>query len=239
MPLVSLIVLTVHLINRHIFQGLRLSVVPVVAGLVVWYNHLGYAQGMGDSVFLAIAAAAGMLIVFSLCVAWFAVRWHRFLLLAEPQHPLATDRPIDVFTRYGWRLFRLIFGLLFAGVLILIFLDMLLRPGPLVHAFLINIVWFMVFWVFLRLSPVLPGIAVDRVMRLHEAWAATGKQAAPLFGLAVALFVMTVGIQLMIPVEGAAASALDAVFVLVTFWVQVLIHTTAVTAIFHAGVLRR
>jgi F0F1-type ATP synthase assembly protein I len=211
----------------------------VQADGTVMYDLSGAALGV-----LFTVLAVGLPLV-GFCFCSTAVAWHRYVMLEErPKHWL----PIG----HGgltWRYFRRSFLLFLLIVLLLIFssvaagywldtypdgsayLDVFAFPDPLtLKNFGIAMAFsFIVGGVILRLSVVLPALAVDRQIGFSAAWKATSSGGSgELFGLVSVLMMLAFGVM-----DLAAAYLPDFGFtIFLTIWIQIIVGIGILTRLY-------
>lgn len=228
---------TLAVLNRNVFAALRLSVLPVLAAVGVWVAARSYAPLIGGSALHMMAYLLAVLFALCLCYAWFAIRWHRFLLRKETQSALGGSFPPRTLRRYTLRLFALVAAILVASFLIAVITD----PGGEMGLPAQWLRYFMVYmasgWVFYRLSPALAGVPLAQPLTRIEAWRATRGTDFACLGITFGTFLLTTLLQIPMTPEGADITPLEPLYITVSFWVQVLVFTTSVSVVYHATVM--
>lgn len=163
----------------------------------------------------------------SLCASlWIAVAWHRFVLLGEEPRGWLPQWPGGTILGYLWRsvLLGLSVGLVLVPVITLgIFL------GPmLMLALAVGVGAYM----FFRLSPILPGIAVGQEISFREAWGKTSGESGTLVGLAVLMILASLIMQIPTMVSGDPNSVVSLVYTIVVNWFATMIGISLLTTVY-------
>lgn len=224
----------------------RISLAPVAVVVICWYWVYSGAAVALQQLMAGGLSQEDMVAVMSqlpfgrfflvtavsiLMFAWLAVAWHRFVLVEEyggAVPPFSVGRILG----YVWRSFLI--GLLIFLVLIPILLVIggLIGAAPsvgigLVFGLAVN---FLVQWLVVRWSLILPAWSIDRRMRIGESWEATrdvsGEILVPIIGFAV-IFTIIQQVIAMVPV----GIGLFVVAGLV-YWVQTLLNLALLTTLF-------
>jgi hypothetical protein len=218
------------ILNRHILTGLRASALPVLGLVVVWRIYLLVQQGNADD-------GVGMLFTFvllefavSVCFAWFALKWHRFLILGERPHWLL-GLPPEVIFRYGFRLFRRVFALVFGVTLANLIVFTVLNPSDGAEQGLFYLLWVLGTWVFLLTIPLLVDVSLGPVDAKNVKNGADRGYGTACMGLSIFLVTMATFFFATLNTEDQAPTILQTVFVWVALWAQMLFVATAFTVV--------
>lgn len=176
----------------------------------------------GDILLLFVLGIAG--VVASL---WIAVAWHRFVLLSEvPEGWLPAWPPAGSLFGYLWR--SILVGLTVSlAVLPVVMVSFLL--GPVVMLALGVGVGS---YVFFRLSPILPAIALGRDMSFREALEATKPAGATLLGLAGLMIIGSLLLQLPTILSGDPNSTISVIYSIVVGWFATIIGISLLTTVY-------
>lgn len=197
----KLAAISLALVLRNPGAALRATLVPALAALLLGaagWAVLGVTPGMATfalafggwtgKVALALAFAAALVI---LAAAWVATGWHRFVLLAEMPGwlPRATPRLAGDYalrsTLISLVLLVLLFPVSAIGMRMLAMLGLSgLVLARLALAFALTA---LLAFLWLRLTLVLPALALGRAMTLADSWAATGARSGDILGAAAIL----------------------------------------------------
>lgn len=163
----------------------------------------------------------------SLCASlWIAVAWHRFVLLGEEPRGWVPQWPGGSILGYLWRsvLLGLSVGLVLVPVITVgIFL------GPiLMLALAVGVGAYL----FFRLSPILPAIAVGHEMSFREAWGKTAGESGTLVGLAGLMILASLIMQIPTMVSGDPNSLVSLVYTIVVNWIATMIGISLLTTVY-------
>ncbi len=243
---------SVKMVLRNLKQALQISLVPaLIGGMIVIALSVLFGISFEDISTepngLPDAASSGAIAGFLLSVLlsiftimlWIVVSWHRFVLLEEyPVGFLPAFRSDRVLAYFG----RLLMLMLLAAVAMIpaMFVVGMLGQAPAVVGIL---VWFLVVVLltvaFYRVSPILPGAAIGRNLKLSEAWQATAgaEGAIVLLVILSALFQMLLqflaSILLFVPIIGPL------VVVFAMMLVVPLINVSILTTIYGVFIEKR
>ena len=176
-------------------------------------------QGLGLGAFLHM----GVYLIFG---AWIAVRWHRFMLLAESQ-----DSYLPKWDRY------LIWHYIVASLKVFIISIVGLLPIiPLAYFFnqfefiqLISLVLYQ--YILLRISLILPALAVQKPTTIGESWRATGPIKLSIFVAALCIGVLIGGIIYF----GDNPTSISLPYLIVSFftdWFILMVNVTIITTLY-------
>ncbi|MFW2588354.1 hypothetical protein [Sagittula sp. SSi028] len=230
---------TLAVLNRRIFAGLRLSVLPVLAAVGVimlgrsWSFYLVGRNALGILAFLTVEGIA-----LSLCFAWFAIRWHRCLLLQDPQTALGGEFPPRSLRRYSLRLFGLGAAMTAALIVMSLISGDGWHDGSLRAVVLQTLFSICVAWAFYRFSPLLVGVPLGDPPSRVQAWRQTRKAKLPCLGLAVGTVAISLLLALPVLPDHTPITALEPVYIITSIWVQMLVVATALSVV-HQKTARR
>lgn len=126
-------------------------------------------------------------IVFS----WAAVGWHRFVLLGENPGRLLANINKTYVMSYIWAGFRVFGGILVMLIpLMILALSFNLSGNTVAIVVIPNIVMFILVVLVLRISLVLPAVAVGRRMSLRQSWTATKGYFSVLIGVSLTIILL-------------------------------------------------
>lgn len=233
----SMFIHSVRLVLNNLDVALRVSLVlylvvaaSQIANVYVYEGDMAlgpdgntYPVVSGGEVLMAfILGLAG--VVASL---WIAVAWHRFVLLAEvPQGWLPAWPPAGSLFGYLWR--SILVGLTVAIVLMpVVMVSFLLGP-----VIMIALGVGVGSYVFFRLSPVLPAIALGNKMSFREALEATKPAGANLFGLAGLMIIGSLLLQLPTILSGDPNSTVSLIYGVVVGWLATMIGISLLTTVY-------
>lgn len=229
---------TLAVLNRRIFPGLRLSVLPVLAALGIWMVGRLYSGAIGTSASAIIGFVLMELLALCFCYAWFAIRWHRLLLLNEPQTALGGNFPPRAWRRYALRLFAIaaVFTL-FSGAVKVISGNIwtLGITGEWIRYILL---YLFLGWLFHRLSPALASVPLGAPLTRGEAWRATRGANLPILGLSAGTLAISTLLAFPMTPQGSEITAFEPLYIVAAFWVQVLVFTTSITVVYRETVMR-
>lgn len=229
---------TLAVLNRQILSAVRLSVLPVLAAVGVWMaGRLYLLPDLPPTVTGVVGYVAIELLGLSFCFAWFAIRWHRLLLLGEAQTALGGVFPPRALRRYALRLFGLLAALMLGGLLLSLVVDAIV---PRDSGGLLRRVGFSLLgtYLFFRFSPALVGVPLGAPLTRGQSWRTTGRSPLPCLGLALGSLLITTFLQLPLTPADTAMTPFEPLYIVVTFWVQVLVFATAVSVVHRQTVMR-
>lgn len=227
---------TLAVLNRRIFAGLRLSVLPVLAALGIWLVGRLYSGAIGTSALAIIGFLLLELLLLCFCYAWFAIRWHRLLLLNEPQSAIGGRFPPRALRRYALRLFALGTGFLLATLFIKILTNALWVHGMLGEWIRYVLLYLFFGWLFHRLSPALASVPLGDPLSRRDAWRATRGTDVQCLGLAFGTLLISTALAFPLTPDGSEITAFEPLYMVVAFWVQVLVFTTSITVVYQRTV---
>lgn len=232
----SMFVHSVRLVFNNLDAALRVSLVLYLvqaASQVASYSAApaDAAIGPGGQLYTDITAGeALMLFVLGLASVvsslWIAVAWHRFVLLSETPQGWLPRWPSTAIFGYLWR--SILVGLLVSVIVIpVIFLTSLLGPVLMIAA-----VVGVGSYVFFRVSPVLPAIALGTKMSFGDAIDATRSGGSTLFGLAGLMIVGSLLLQIPTMLSGDPNSVISLVYGIVIGWFATMIGISLLTTVY-------
>ncbi|MGY3438461.1 MULTISPECIES: hypothetical protein [unclassified Marinovum] len=178
-------------------------------------------SGIEGLVMMALGIAA-------LCASlWIAVAWHRFVLLGETPSGWLPKWPGGTVLGYLWR--SILLGLA-VGVALLpvIMLTSIMLP-PIA---MMSIVVGAGAYLFFRLSPILPAIALGETMSFKDAWVATRDASGTMAGLAGLMILATFVMQIPTMLSGDPNSTLSLVYSIVVGWFATMIGISLLTTVY-------
>lgn len=233
----SMFVHSLRLVINNIDVALRVSLVLYsvqVASQVFAYavDDGTLVEGPGGLPGPDISAGEG-LVMFLLGLAalmaslWIAVAWHRFVLLGEMPEGWLPRWPGAAIPGYLWR--SVLIGLAVAlaalpvGAVAAVFL-----PPMLMLAVTVGVASY----VFFRLSPILPAIALGEALSFRAAWQATGDAAGTMAGLAGLMILGSLALQVPTLLSGDPNSLLSLVYSVVVGWFATMIGISLLTTVY-------
>ncbi|GAB1378068.1 hypothetical protein [Pararhodobacter aggregans] len=229
----------VRMVLGNLGQALRIGGVAL-AVMVALTLSLGATPEAGA----APSVAAIVLDVARIIVGlWVVVAWHRFILLEEA--PGAFLPAWNGAAIWGYFKAGFVLGLIIA----LLFIPLMLIAGLVVFPLLgagadaaspglvAGLVAFVVtllpaIYVFYRLSPVLPGAAIERPLTLREAWYQTGTSGAAFITLALASLLAGWALDALIPALAQVSVPLALIWSAVTQWLVFLVGASILTTLY-------
>ncbi|WP_412552945.1 hypothetical protein [Shimia sp. MIT1388] len=178
-------------------EVLRIFFVPMILGIVVFFAFLfGVTFLLGEGVLPVFAFAA--ILAYVTVASWCIVSWHRFVLLEE--RPTKWLPPFD----FSAVVFYFLRGFGLGLIFFVLAMPLLLVVVPSLEAFgafasiIVAIAVLVGVSVFcMRLSLVLPAVAVDEPMTMRESFAATKQATLPFAGLVVTYGALQAGLNMM------------------------------------------
>ncbi|KJZ19395.1 hypothetical protein [Loktanella sp. S4079] len=243
-------------IIRHAFamifgnlgQALRVSVGPYALMIAIYFiafrvsgvweaiNQISmggrFEQGQFDPSGGTIILTAAVLLFTTLFVtAWFAVSWHRFILLEEYSGllPAVSGRPINAY------IFRtLLCGLILVGAAIagLLIISAVSAVSGGLSAILgialtvvLSVVWF-------RIGVSLPSVAVGKPVKVSEAWQATAPLNGTIFGIVAIIVIINLVAGLAVQGLYQVGPILGSLVDICVQWVTLLIGVSVLTTLY-------
>lgn len=173
-----------------LLAGLYIATGPTPADSVTGFAEPVFTGPQVLITFLTIIICGAVLL-------WIAVAWHRFILLEEyPRRPLPALRLDQILGYLGWSLRIALLLVLFAMIVgvVVYFVVSVAAPAALV-AFLVASK-ILTSFLFLRLSPVLPAVAIGKPITLRAAWSATAGHTGAFVVLTLSLWLFNVLVEL-------------------------------------------
>ncbi len=223
---------SVKMVLRNLTQALQISVVPALIGgfLAIGLFFLfgipfeefnsetnGFPEGVTAASFTGFLLCL-MAVVFGVML-WIVVSWHRFVLLEEYPSGLVPPFRFDRVLAYFGRLLML-------GLIALI----IMIPGALIMGMMAQssvalgvLVWLglIIFLTigFYRASPILPGAAIGKPIKLSEAWQATSGAS----GAIALLVVLSILFQILLQLLASLLLFVPIIGVLIVLFASMLI----------------
>lgn len=223
---------SVKMVLRNLKQALQISVVPAIIGGVLviglfFLFGIPFEEFDSEATGLPAGVTSGSFVGFLLCLMavvfgvmlWIVVSWHRFVLLEEYPTGLVPTFRFDRVLAYFGRLLML-------GVLAVV----LMIPASLIMGLLVqgSAAIGILFWValviiltigFYRASPILPGAAIGKPIKLSEAWQATSGAS----GAIVLLVILSALFQILIQLLASLLLFIPIIGMLTVLFVSMLI----------------
>lgn len=205
---INLVVHAIKILYYDIWTTVRLTVLPFIIGnglafvssyLLTGSASLAVSDGASDvSATPSASYILGLLLVlvitvFVFCLA--AISWHRFVLLEEQNSgllPKYAGAPLKLYIWAGVRLGLVSACLVLPVAMIAAVLMISVGLSSLVFSIIGYIVFIAFYMVVLRLSLILPGVAIVKPMSLGQSWNATKGQTGTLLVVSVTLVVLTI-----------------------------------------------
>jgi hypothetical protein len=234
---------------RNLGNALRISVGPILIGLVAGFLILG-AFGSGVDTLteeieqdklppgLALAVLLN-LFLFLFVSAWIAVAWHRFILLEDYPGllPPLAGRPIWPYLGKTLLLgLVMFFAMIPAGLVISVLAGLFGGAGDSLFSFIGLGLALYISYMWLRFGIVLPATAVSRTMGFGEAWRATAPYATAILGTCVILILINTGVSL---VSTILPLPLARLLSLATSWISIMLGISVLTTLYGVIVERR
>lgn len=186
-------------------------------------------QGLPGPVISGGAALVMLLLGIAAVLAslWIAVAWHRYVLLGEAPAGWLPPWPGPAVSGYLWRsvLLGLTVGLAAVPVAVL---SAVLLPPVAMLALTVGVASF----IFFRLSPILPAIALGKPLGFRAAWQATAGAAGTIAGLAGLMILGSLALQIPTMLSGDPNSLLSLVYSVVVGWFAMMIGITLLTTVY-------
>lgn len=231
-----------QMINSNWKAAIQISF-PVLAFLIVFSAFWGVGTAALETIFLrpnGIAIYYASLLVEMALIVWAAVNWHRFILLQEEP---TTFLPTIHIKPMGAYVFQSVLLVIVAGVFFAAasfgFSALLNFPWGF-NAYFIgtSLVGIVVFWVFYRLSPVLPAAALERSLTIGGAWRATKPFSWAIFLLALTFMFLNYLLTQMIELSAGIKFVSFFLFI-AQGWLSALISISVLTTIYGVAVENR
>lgn len=229
---------------RHLDEALAVSGliwIAITVGQVAVFGSLdmeGIANGDPDAaaqvpvlpiLFLNIATAIGS--------CWVAVEWHRFALEGRS--------PKSAFPQWsGGRVWSYLFTSIAMGLLIGLFVGiltgfllMIFGAGLVMSMgglFVLALVGLPSVYLFFRVSPVLPSLALGDKMSFSDAWSKTKPYSVVIFQAGILSIAALILVQFFAPVFGGGLLGL--IYELVAGWVILMINVSLLSSIYEISV---
>lgn len=240
----------VRLVFTHLRPALRISgllyFVPAIATLVISSSAVVGARDSRDVANSPLIWL--MLLVTGIAALWIAVAWHRYVLMDEmPDSALPPFDGRRILAYFGY---SLLIGVIIVGVGIVVFVPLgVLAAGmsnghigaALLSGVIITFIgYFIVAVVAYRLAPILPASAIDKPIKLGDAWAATRGAWGAILGLAFLSALCVVALEfgttwVILNISRWAGIALS----LVVSWVELIVGVSIITTLYGVYVEKR
>lgn len=237
MKALSMFTHSVRLVVQNLDVALRISLVLYAVQVVSQiYSHNASSGEMvtdsfGVQVPLISPAEGFMMLILSLAATcaslWIAVAWHRYVLLGETPDGWLPKWPGSAILGYLWRSILLGLTVGAAIVPVIIVFGFLLAPILMIAAAV-----GVGSYVFFRLSPILPAIALGDNMTFRDAWRVTAEHASTVFGLAGLMILMSLVLQIPTLVSGDPSSLISLIYSIVVGWFATMIGISLLTTVF-------
>ncbi|WP_417523381.1 hypothetical protein [Marinovum sp.] len=233
----SMFVHSLRLVINNIDVALRVSLVLYSVQVISQvYTHavddgsvIGGPDGMpvpdisaGEGLIMLVLGIAGLL-----ASLWIAVAWHRYVLLGEVPEGWLPAWPGAAIPGYLWRSVLLGLVVALAAVPVGAVVSLILPP-VLMLAVTVGVASF----VFFRLSPILPAIALGQSLSFGEAWRATAGEAGTIVGLAGLMILGSLALQVPTMLSGDPNSMLSLIYSVVVGWFATMIGVSLLTTVY-------
>ncbi|WP_121629406.1 hypothetical protein [Tropicibacter alexandrii] len=163
---------------------------------------------------------------------WLAVAWHRYVLTGEDTGSWLPNWHGGLVLGYLGR--TILVGLvgIVAGFVFAVPLSIVLLVVPILFLPALLIYVAAVIFVLLRLSLILPAVAMEKRMKLMASWEVTGTDLSGVLGLAAILAVISAVVPVGALFFGAIALPLGLVWMVAASWLLTLISITCLTTLY-------
>ena len=164
---------------------------------------------------------------------WIAVAWHRYILLGEmPNGLLPEFNGRRVLSYFGWSILLglILLPVIIATALVGVGLGSIGGPAAIIVAGLVSV--FAVTAVLYRMAPILPALAVDRRLRLGEAWQATSGATGDILVLTLLTAIMVTFIDVPALAFTGPTAFLGLAWQAVTGWFILLVGVGIMTTLY-------
>lgn len=164
---------------------------------------------------------------------WIAVEWHRYVL--EGKRPTSAFPSWSGGRVWGYLMLSIVIGIMvglavvvFATVLLSLFGSILTQTfGGL---FVIVLIGLPAVFLFFRISPVLPAVALGQKLSIGEAWQATKAHSAVIFQAVILAIALLIVFQFIAPVFGGGILAL--LYELLAGWFLLMVNVSLLSSIY-------
>lgn len=232
----------IQLVLNNLGPALRISgllyLVPTVLSFIVLFTIPAPLEGQMPSTEYAMANLV-LIVVQVVTVIWIAVAWHRYVLLDEmPAGPVPPFEGRRILAYFGLSLLLALIAIpvFIAGSVI----GGLLAAGGLVPGVLgILVVYGLGLVIGYRFALILPASAVDRPLRLGDAWQATRGASGTIFTVAFLSALAVVAVMLVsLPISDVSLPLLI-VWQVVSGWFVSIVGASVLTSLYGVFVEKR
>ncbi|MDD9738243.1 MULTISPECIES: hypothetical protein [Marinovum] len=233
----SMFVHSLRLVINNLDVALRVSLVlysvQAISQIYTFSANSGeMVQGPDGIPYPDISAGEGFVMLLLgiaalLASLWIAVAWHRYVLLGEEPAGWLPNWPGAAIPGYLWR--SVLLGLVVALAAVPVgAISAVILPPVLMLAVTVGVASF----VFFRLSPILPAIALGNSLGFREAWEATRGEAGTIVGLAGLMILGSLALQIPTMLSGDPNSPLSLVYSIVVGWFATMIGISLLTTVY-------
>jgi|GEM_PF-2072442 hypothetical protein len=164
---------------------------------------------------------------------WIAVEWHRYVL--EGKRPTSAFPSWSGSRVWGYLILSILIGLLIgltigvlAGVILAMFGGVLAQA--LGGLFVMVVIGLPAVFVFFRISPTLPAVALGQKMTFAQAWQATKPHSAVILQAAILSIALFIVIQFIAPIFGGGLLGL--LYELLAGWFLLMVNVSLLSSIY-------
>ncbi len=234
---------------RNLGNALRISVGPMLIGVVAVYVVVGAVGVSSNNIALAVengemppAVGIALLLVFLIMMfiyAWIAVAWHRYILLEDYPGilPSISGRPVWQYIGKIILLFLVVVLSMIPAMIVFGVLSVTVaRVTPGLVSFLGIGLTFYIAFMLTRFGVVLPATAVSRPMGFIQAWRATGPYVTVILGTTVIVMLINGVIS---SVGSLFPWPLAVITSLAANWISIMLGISILTTLYGVIVERR
>jgi len=187
-----------------------------------------------------ITALMGGNLIFFIAMSWIAIAWHRFILIEESINYIFPIWDNSRIIKYSIKTIAIVTSVIFILIIPFSMINIFINSLGLVLILpAVNILLFISFYyLFFRAGLVLPSIALDKTMSIKQSFFETKTMSKEIWGLAVIVIVMILGIGV---ISGILAPN-NIIGVLVTSlfqWIVVMVSASLMTTLYGHIIERR
>ena len=187
-----------------------------------------------------ITALMGGNLIFFIAMSWIAIAWHRFILIEESTNYIFPIWDNSRIIKYSIKTIAIVTSVIFLLIIPFSMINIFINSLGLVLILpAVNILLFISFYyLFFRAGLVLPSIALDKTMSIKQSFFETKTMSKEIWGLAVIVIVMILGIGV---ISGILAPN-NIIGVLVTSlfqWIVVMVSASLMTTLYGHIIERR